>query len=311
MSDAILRPRASGRWMTLLRCGTGTVLFFTFAAYWQDFQLLHHPRRGLVDPDLLLLLAEGPMPTVGEMAAAVHRWTGLGIASILTGVGVLYLGCCLLLALHLYPRLAAIGLLFLHHAIYIAMPAFSYGADYLGMSALFCCCLAPAPTAHRGNVAVLRALQALLCFVYFMGGYDKLGRSWLSGEALWKALHLPGYIGWAHPLIGHIPYSPALWAASGTAVVLLELSYPILIWFRRTRAVVLAAIIGMHVAIAALMGLYYFSAMMIVLNAAAFIAPYTHVFRPTAHPVRLSPGGPHPILAPDGVSDPPTQPLSP
>ena len=146
-----------------------------------------------------------------------------------------------------------------------------------------------------------------LCIVYFMGGYDKLGSSWFAGEAVWKALHLPGYAGVAHPLVAVLPAWPPLWAAVGTAVVLIELSYPVGVWFRRSRRAVLAAIIGLHLGIALFLGLYYFSALMVVLHVAAFIAPYTNGLQPVAHPIHSPPGGKYArTLAPDGETGPPT-----
>jgi len=53
-------------------------------------------------------------------------------------------------------------------------------------------------------------------------------------------------------------------------ICLLETSYPIFIWLRRTRRIWLVGIIAMHGAIAVLMGLYLFGLIMTVLNVAAF-----------------------------------------
>jgi hypothetical protein len=57
---------------------------------------------------------------------------------------------------------------------------------------------------------------------------------------------------------------------TGIVVCLLELTYPVLIWPKRTRLICLAAIVGMHVGIGLTMGLHLFSLVMIVLNLAAF-----------------------------------------
>jgi len=56
----------------------------------------------------------------------------------------------------------------------------------------------------------------------------------------------------------------------GLGICLLETSYPIFIWPRRTRLIWLVGIIAMHGAIAVLMGLYLFGFIMAVLNIAAF-----------------------------------------
>ena len=57
---------------------------------------------------------------------------------------------------------------------------------------------------------------------------------------------------------------------AGIFVCLLELSFPILIWPKRTRLPCLIAIITMHIGIGVMMGLYLFSLVMIVLDFAAF-----------------------------------------
>jgi len=294
-------------WLTFLRGGIGIVLGLMLVAYWQDFGLLHHPTGGLLDADLLQLLGDGPMPPLGQLVAALHRYTGVAAEALLTCAKVIYLGCCALLAAQWKSRWVAAALMLQHHAIYIAVPAFSYGVDFLAMTALACCCTAPSDGTHPGNRAVRHFLRIALCIVYFMGGYDKLGSSWFAGEAVWKALHLPGYAGVAHPLVAVLPAWPPLWAAVGTAVVLIELSYPVGVWFRRSRRAVLAAIIGLHLGIALFLGLYYFSALMVVLHVAAFIAPYTNGLQPVAHPIHSPPGGKYArTLAPDGETGPPT-----
>ena len=145
-----------------------------------------------------------------------------------------------------------------------------------------------------------------------MGGYDKFGSSWFSGEALWKALHLPGYAGWASGVVAALPVAPGFWAAGGTAVVWLELAYPVCVWFRFTRRFILAAAIAMHVAIASLLGLYYFSAMMIVLNVSAFVAPATLELRPATRPIRSPTRGGSPLNIPSGeLPHPPPAPPKP
>jgi len=69
----------------------------------------------------------------------------------------------------------------------------------------------------------------------------------------------------------HLPW---LWAALGWVVVVLELSYAVLVWWRPARPWILRATVAMHVGIALCLGLYAFSALMILLNLTAFYFPY-------------------------------------
>jgi hypothetical protein len=61
----------------------------------------------------------------------------------------------------------------------------------------------------------------------------------------------------------------------GISICLLEVSYPIFIWMKKTRFVWLVCILAMHAAIGLMMGLYLFALVMIVMNLAAFGVPST------------------------------------
>src|SRR5262249_3243894 len=70
----------------------------------------------------------------------------------------------------------------------------------------------------------------------------------------------------AQTLLAWEPILPFL----GIAVCVIELGYPVFIWWRRTRLIWLISIIAMHIGIGLAMGLYLFSSIMIILNLSAF-----------------------------------------
>jgi len=118
-------------------------------------------------------------------------------------------------------------------------------------------------------------LQLHLCVVYFFAGSLKaMGSTWYNGEAVWKAYQLPTFSGWGHADMTWLGQYTLFWAVLGWAVVLVETAYPICMWITRVRPYWLLAVIGMHTGIAVVMGLYEFSAMMILLNSCAFQLPY-------------------------------------
>ena len=158
----------------------------------------------------------------------------------------------------------------------------SYGADNLTTIGLFYLMIAPfpdpwsidrilRPRTHGGPRLLgfhRRALQLHLCLIYFFGGLTKcLGAGWWNGTNIWRSLTIP-------------PFNvlPIHWVASvgflllpaGVAICLLEVTYPILIWWRPLRKAVLVMICVMHLAIALLMGMVLFGTIMIILNLAAF-----------------------------------------
>jgi hypothetical protein len=59
----------------------------------------------------------------------------------------------------------------------------------------------------------------------------------------------------------------------GISICLLEVSYPVFIWLKRTRLIWLGCILAMHAAIGLMIGLYLFALIMIIMNLAAFGVP--------------------------------------
>jgi hypothetical protein len=115
----------------------------------------------------------------------------------------------------------------------------------------------------------LRVLQIHLCVVYFTSGMDKAeGIQWWNGEAIWRSLMRPDLAQYDMTWLASVPWLAMLicWA---TLVV--ELGYAVFVWPRRTRTLWALATIGLHVGIAVMMGLWSFSAVMIVLTGSAFL----------------------------------------
>jgi hypothetical protein len=113
-----------------------------------------------------------------------------------------------------------------------------------------------------------RVLQVHLCLIYFFGGLAKcLGSGWWDGSNLWRALIRPPFNLIAPEMLIRLKY---LFSVAGIVISLLEISYPVFIWNRKTRGIWLVAICAMHVGIGLTMGMDLFAFIMIVLNIAAF-----------------------------------------
>lgn len=122
----------------------------------------------------------------------------------------------------------------------------------------------------------LAILQVHLCIVYINAGLAKMhGEDWTSGEAFWRSVAQPSYGQFDMFWMAQIPWISIV---STYFVLLLEAAYPIFIWFRFSRLYWLVGTIIMHVGIALFMGLYAFSAIMIVLNVTAFGWRYVEEF---------------------------------
>ncbi len=113
----------------------------------------------------------------------------------------------------------------------------------------------------------LRLLQLHLAFIYGMAGLAKLrGPSWWTGMALWGTMNA-----------GEFAWLDFTWLAAWPMVLnllthgslALEIVYPILIWFRLTRPLMIAGAVALHLGIAVMSpGLAEFGVAMIVANVA-------------------------------------------
>lgn len=275
MNAFLFHRRVHPQWLAALRIGTGIILLVAHVAQFADLESLYG-RTALVDRSLLTVAAESPFL--------------LSFQPIIHSYG--YLLLCVLLCLGAGTRLAAALLLLQHTNLYTALPQLSYGFDYFCVTALFYCVVFPAGHYQSVDRALfhrqpsrwvtpsLRLLQLHLCIVYFFAGALKaMGPTWYNGEAVWKAYQLPAFSGWGHVDVGGLGHYPYGWAAMGCLFIVVEMAYPICMWIACIRPYWLLATIGLHTGIAIFMGLYEFSAMMILLNGCAFQLPYQSVKR--------------------------------
>jgi hypothetical protein len=184
-------------------------------------------------------------------------------------------------------RASALLSLVLHLILLESMHHFKYGVDCFTTILLFYCTLLPLGQSYSMDNAYfkrfisvfstnsfhpnvgLRILQIHLCIAYFFSGFEKLlGFNWRNGESVWKAIHnwngiLPVEIWdkWA---------STPLFLGLGWATLLLELLYPLMMNVKRIRWIWLFSVICMHLSIILVLGLFHFSAIMIVFNLVAY-----------------------------------------
>ncbi len=109
-------------------------------------------------------------------------------------------------------------------------------------------------------------MAAQVCIVYGSAGLYKVqGGTWRSGTALHYVMNLDLFRPWPALSLA-VDSHPLLVAAAGYLTVLLQVAFPFVL-FGRLKYIVLTMLLGMHVGIAALMGLPLFSGAMIVADA--------------------------------------------
>ena len=85
---------------------------------------------------------------------------------------------------------------------------------------------------------------------------------WWSGDAVWSVFTTSEFYNAA--VVDLLAHQYWLVNIATHTTILIEIAYPFLIWQRRTRPYALAAAITLHVLLATLMGLIYFSFVMIM-----------------------------------------------
>ena len=280
-----LFPPETDRWLGLLRIGLGLQVLFYALSLRSDWNYLFaEPGGGLIGRALpeALLSTESPLiPRLGWLVMLIAR-TGFSESTALSIVWwvLLFAGCCLLIGF--LSRASAILAWFVHLCAAESGGFVSYGVDNFMTIGLFYLMLSPLPDRYSldqrwrklppKNPHLLgffrRVLQIHLCLIYFFGGVAKcLGSGWWDGSNLWRALIRPPFNLIAPEILIRLKY---LFPVAGIVICLLEISYPVFIWNRKTRGIWLVAICAMHVAIGLTMGMCLFAFIMIVLNIAAF-----------------------------------------
>jgi hypothetical protein len=280
-----LFPPETDRWLGLLRNGLGLQVLFYALSLRSDWNYLFaEPGEGLIGRALpeALLSTESPLiPRLGWLVMLTAR-TGFSESTALSIVWwvLLFAGCCLLIGF--LSRASAILAWFVHLCAAESGGFVSYGVDNFMTIGLFYLMLSPLPDRYSldqrwrklppKNPHLLgffrRVLQVHLCLIYFFGGLAKcLGSGWWDGSNLWRALIRPPFNLIAPEMLIRLKY---LFSVAGIVISLLEISYPVFIWNRKTRGIWLVAICAMHVGIGLTMGMDLFAFIMIVLNIAAF-----------------------------------------
>jgi predicted DCC family thiol-disulfide oxidoreductase YuxK len=175
-------------------------------------------------------------------------------------------------------------------------PTLPYGVDMILASLLFIMCVAPVGRANSlDRVRAVRAakleklsarppqysspwagactrlMQIQMAVLFFYSAIAKLGGyEWWNGDAIWVVFINAQYYNRA--VLDLLASHYWLSNVATYATIIIEIAFPFLIWQRRTRPYLLAAAIFLHLQFAVLMGLFYFSFVM-VMGHMSFVRP--------------------------------------
>lgn len=273
-------------WISSFRIYGSLIFLFHFLSILPDFQTFWG-QNAIVNPDIMDANIDNLMPTIYDIHQLINKYAALGFQTVANTVAIIYIISLISLALGLMSKISAAIALLTHLVLMQSINIFIYGVDYMTTISLFYLLIFPVGKYHsldnyllkKSNSdnfeqgIYLRIFQIHWCLAYFFSGLSKaLGPTWWNGEAIWKALNSYNQASLFDPeLWVHYPY---IITFLGILTVLLELLFPIGVSVKILRKPWIVSIILMHIAIGALLGLYFFSIVMILINLVGFWFPY-------------------------------------
>jgi len=265
--------------LALFRIGLAAVALLQAMVLWGYRDLLLG-EYGLVPWIISEPMTDPLFLKLSHVAALLHPF-GIGSDASVSILLLVHAASAVALMLGYRTRPAAIATWLTYLPLKNTGFLFTYGLGSLLLIGLFYCVLMPVGRAWSMDERAGRfrdadpewvplsviVLRIHLCIVYAAAGVSKaMGEQWWTGDAVWRALSLPQFQQFdPAPFLG---FTPVLQGAA-VASVLVQLFYPVLVW-TRLRALVVFFTELLHFAIAAFLGLWLFSLVMIVFNAGAF-----------------------------------------
>ena len=281
--QALASDSASLKPLAALRIGLAAILLGQLLVLWEYRDLLLG-EFGLVPWVIGDAMTDPLLPKLSHVASwlaplGIDSRSVVGIVLLAHGAGAAFL------LLGYKTRAAAL----VAWATYLPLKnsgfLFTYGLGALLLIGLFYCIFMPvgrqwsldrrlaspdAPDPQGSGTGASLSILVLrihLCIIYGAAGISKaFGEQWWSGDAVWRALSLPQFQQFdPAPILAY----PLLLQVAAVGAVIVQVAYPVLVW-TRLRALVVVLTELLHLGIAIALGLWLFSAVMIVFNAAAF-----------------------------------------
>lgn len=263
-------------YLELLRIGMGASLFLSLLAR---------------TPRLVELYSDSGWMSRFGLRYQQEYWTIWSVHQLVTetadlkAIHFVSLFACLMLAIGCLTRYVKWLVLIAHVSYCFRNPALTYGVDSLTSVILIPLVISPigyrwsvdAWIARRSNrpplpvgdtewramwgCACIRLIRIQMCVIYLFAGLRKLrGSTWWNGDAVWFALSNYQFNAPLDFFANHYGIIPLL--THGTLVI--ELSYPFLIWNPAFRPLLLACALSIHLGIGLFMQMWLFAAVAIL-----------------------------------------------
>ena len=265
--------------LAILRIGISSILILQ-AISLKDYLYPLVGRFGIMQSEITNALTPTYLPRIEWATQLFSKLFGFSEIQTIYICFILYIFFLALLAIGCFTRVTALFAWILHLAFNTSGVTSTYGVYEFTNIALFYCFVMPVGdvfsidswiyTIKTNNIYYAisrRVIQWHLCIVYITSGIEKAkGIQWWNGEAVWRVLmreDVPLDFSW-------LAYLPVVAVVSCWLTLVVEIGYGIFIWFQYTRKIWLLMVIFMHIGIGVFLGLWFFSATMIILNVVAF-----------------------------------------
>lgn len=254
-------------WVVFFRQSIGVLLVLHFLAILPDFNNLYST-KGYIPSDIMNVFVPNYLITLPKIIAYFQNF-GIAEYQILTGFKIIYIILGVLLIIGIKTRIIAFVLLLMQVAMIKGSGFYAYGIDFFMSMSLFYLVLIPSNNAEK--TLYRRLFQIHLSILYFFSGLGKVtGFNWWNGESIWKAINLPLANQDFQFDFSFLGNNPILLIIIGWATIIIEMAYPLFIWIKQTRTLWLFLTIALHLGIAVVLNLYFFSTMMIIWNLTNF-----------------------------------------
>ena len=268
--------------LSFFRLSIGIIILLQFMAVIADFDTLFSS-SSIIPQDIMNVFTPDWLITFPKIITFLYSF-GIQESTTVIAFKAIFITLCIFIITGFYSRISAFLLLLLQIALLKGSSFFAYGADFFTSMSLFYLTLFPCDNSFSlKNVIfgkkpkdinitpVKRLFQIHISIAYFFSGLDKaLGFNWWNGESIWKAIHLPYSNRDLNIDFSWLAEHHYLLIIIGWSTILVEMCYPFFIWYKPTQKAWLFFTVAMHLGIAIVLNLYYFSAIMIVWNITNF-----------------------------------------
>ncbi len=231
--------------------------FYVLKSNFNEF----YGQYGLVQWTISKLSNFSFLPHLGDFAIFISKYVDISIdKSTDLLMQMLFLACFFLL-IGLFTRISSILCFILHLTFINTGNGIIYGVDVFTQLSLFYAMFFPLNSTY--------SVDSLIGISEFKStGIEKsLGSQWLNGEAIWRTFMMPIFKTYNFSWLAYYPFIPMI---IGLMVLVIEIGYAFFMWKSKIRIIWFLMIVGLHLNIGLLMGMWYFAFIMIFLTTFAF-----------------------------------------